>query len=64
MAVFALDGSDYHNLLLCGMANRMAGAEQLYGICNESGNRGIFLETGYGFLKRPVQPRKDCIIFL
>ncbi|MFR6331503.1 MAG: hypothetical protein ACLUOI_23670 [Eisenbergiella sp.] len=52
MAVFALDGSDYHNLLLCGMANRMAGAEQLYGICNESGNRGIFLENRIRVLEK------------
>ena len=52
MTVFALDGSDYHNLLLCGMANRLAGAEQLYGICNESGNRGIYLENRIRVLEK------------
>ena len=58
MTVFALDGSDYHNLLLCGMANRLAGAEQLYGICNESGNRGFTWRTGSGSWKNGSDARR------
>ena len=64
MAVFALDGSDYHTF--CCAVWQTVWQER--SSCTESVmNRetgGFSWKTGYGFWKRPVQPRRDCIIFL
>lgn len=45
IVVFALDDSDYRNLLMCGLARKLSKASRLYGICNDSGNRRVFLEN-------------------